>query len=121
MIDGQAVEQVTNFKYLGSYISDDGRSLTDVKTRVALAKEAFNKRKEFLSKRMNRTLKKRMIKTLIWPVALYGCETWTLRKMEIDKLEACEMWLWRSMEWVSWRDRVKNEDVLKMRANQKYM
>jgi hypothetical protein len=114
VIDGQTVEQVTNFKYLGSYISDDGRSLTDVKTRVALAKEAFNKRKELLSKKMNRTLKKRMIKTLIWPVALYGCETWTLRKMEIDKLEAFEMWLWRSMERVSWRDRVKNEDVLKM-------
>ena len=79
-IDGQRLEQVTNFKYLGSFISEDGRNLVDIKTRIVLAKQAFNNRKELLTKQMKKPLKKRMIRTLVWPVALYGCETWTLRK-----------------------------------------
>ena len=78
-INGQRVEQVKNFKYLGSIISEDGYNLIDIKSRIALAKEAFNKRKEFLTKgRLSRTLRKRMVKVLVWPVVLYGCETWTL-------------------------------------------
>ncbi len=57
-VDGQRVEQVQSFKYLGSIISEDGRSLTDVKYRIALAKEAFNKSKELLTKGLSQTLKK---------------------------------------------------------------
>jgi hypothetical protein len=77
--DGQRVEQVKNFEYLGSIISEDGYNLVDVKTRIALAKEAFNKRKESLTKGgLSRTLKMRIVKVLVWPVVLYGCETWTL-------------------------------------------
>ena len=50
----------------------------------------------------------------MWPVVLYGCETWTLRRAEIDKLEALEMWIWRRLERVCWQDRIKNEEVLSM-------
>jgi len=74
-VDGQRVEQVQSFKYLGSNISEDGRSLTDVIFRIALEKEAFNKRKEPLTKGFSQTLKKRLVKVLIWPVVLYGCKT----------------------------------------------
>ena len=49
---------------------------------------------------------------MVWPVALYGSETWTLRKAERDKLEAFEMWIWRRMERVSWKDKKSNEQVL---------
>ena len=52
------------------------------------------------------------MKILIWPVVLYGCETWTLLEEEIDRLQALEMWLWRGIEKISWRDRVSNQDVL---------
>src|SRR5678816_87828 len=113
-IDDQEIEQVSNFKYLGSLISEDGRCLIDVKARIALAKDAFNKRKEFLTGGLSGTLKKRMVKVLVWPVALYGCETWTLKKEEKDKLEALEMWLWRKLEKVNWSDRLSNEEVLTM-------
>ena len=113
-IDDQEIEQVSNFKYLGSLISEDGRCLIDVKTRIALAKDAFNKRKEFLTGGLSGTLKKRMVKVLVWPVAIYGCETWTLKKEEKDKLEALEMWLWRKLEKVNWSDRISNEEVLTM-------
>ena len=56
-----------------------------------MGKEAFNKRRELMTGGMDREVKKRLVKALVWPVALYGCETWTLRKMEIDRLKAFEM------------------------------
>ena len=64
-IDDQGKEQVSNFKYLVSVISEDGRCLVDVKTRIALAKDAFNKRKDFVKGGLNGTLKKRMVKVLV--------------------------------------------------------
>ena len=53
-----------------------------------------------------------MVKTLVWPVVLYGCETWTMRKEEINRSNALEMWVWRRMEKVSWMDKRTNEQVL---------
>ena len=53
-----------------------------------------------------------MVKTLVWPVALYGCETWSMKKEVVDKLNAFEMWLWRRMEKVRWQDKKTNEEVL---------
>ena len=75
IVEGQRVEQVERFKYLGSVITEDGRCIKEVKQRIGMAKDSFNKRKELLIKSMSKGLKKRMIKTLVWPVALYGCET----------------------------------------------
>ena len=71
-----------------------------------MAKEAFSKRKELLTKRFSRRVKKKLIKTLMWTMLLYGCETRTLRKEEIMSFEAVEMWLWRMMEKISYTERV---------------
>ena len=85
----------------------------DVKTRIAFAKEVFNKRKEFLTKGgLSSTLRKRMVKVLVWPVVLYDCDTWTLRGEEINRLEALEMWFWRKLEKIKWKDRISNDEVL---------
>ncbi len=91
VIDGKQVAQVDRFKYLGAVMTQDGECTAAVKERIGMAKDAFNKRKELLKKSFSRGLKKRLVKCLIWPVALYGCETWTLRKSEKDKLEAFEI------------------------------
>src|SRR5437867_5232738 len=64
-VDGLRIEQVKSFKYLGSVITEDERSHSDVKVRIAMAKDAFNKRKEFLTKGLSRRLKKRMVKVLV--------------------------------------------------------
>ena len=101
MLDGVEVEQVPRFKYLGAWMTEDGRSDLEVRTRMALAKEAFCKRRELLTKGLSRETKKKMIKALVWSVALYGCETWTLKLEERRRIEALEMWLWRRMERIS--------------------
>ena len=77
-----------------------------------MAKDAFNKRRELLTKRMSINFKKRVIKIIVWSVALYGSETWMLRKKERDKLEAFEMWMWRNMMKISWQEHKTNEYVL---------
>jgi hypothetical protein len=85
----------------------------DIKARIGMAKNAFNNKKELLCRRMSKELKKKIVKTVIWPVAFYGCETWTLRDAECKRLEAFEMWVWRRMEKLSYKDRVTNDEVLK--------
>src|SRR6476469_1253799 len=80
--EGQSVKQVSKFRYLGSLISEDGRCLDDVKIRIGMAKDAFNKRKQLITRSIRVDLRKRLVKTLAWTVVLYGCETWTMRKEE---------------------------------------
>ena len=59
-------------------------------------------------------MKKKIVKAVIWPVALYAAETWTLRKEEIRRLDAFEMWLWRKMEKISWTEKKTNDEVLQI-------
>src|SRR6476469_8440634 len=89
-VEGQSVEHVSKFRYLGSLISENGICLVDVKTRIGMAKDAFNKRKELLTRSIRVDLRKRLVKTLVWPVVLYGCQTWTMRKEEINRLNSSE-------------------------------
>ena len=70
---------MNKLRYLGSFISEDGRCLDNIKTRIGMAKDAFNKRKKLLTRSIRVSLRKRFVKTLVWPVVLYGCETWTMR------------------------------------------
>src|SRR6218665_456134 len=69
-IDGEIVKRI---RYLGSIITSDGRCETEIKTRIGMAKNAFNQRKELLSKNLNKDIKKRIIEAIIWSVALYAC------------------------------------------------
>jgi hypothetical protein len=57
-------------------------------------------------------LRKKLVKCYAWSIALYGAETWTLRKVDQKYLESFEMWCWRRMKKISWTDRVRNEEVL---------
>jgi len=79
-------------------LTQNGVCLATIKEKIGMEKDAFHKRRELLTKRFNKEMKNKMVKCLVWPVALYGCETWTLRKAEMDRLEAFEMWIWKRME-----------------------
>jgi len=107
------LEQVKQYCYLGSMIEEGNRSLTEIKRRIAMAKQAFqNKKSVFVNSHISMQTRKKFLKTLVWSVLTYGCETWTLGKQERTKLEAAEMWFWRRMTKTSWTERKSNVIIL---------
>jgi hypothetical protein len=112
MIDQKQLENVECFKYLGRMLTNDGRCTREIKSRIATAKAAFNKKKTLFTSTLDLNLRKKLLKCYIWGIALYGAETWTLRVVDRKHLESFEMWCWRRMEKISWTDRVRNEEVL---------
>ncbi|KAI5755057.1 hypothetical protein M8J77_013699 [Diaphorina citri] len=112
-IENEPIQQVKEFCYLGSLISQDNKSTREIRRRIVLAKQAFEKKKTILTnKNLSLSTRKKFIKTYIWSILLYGCETWTMGKYERERLEAMEMWLWRRMTRTSWMERKRNEKIL---------
>jgi putative lipoic acid-binding regulatory protein len=82
MIDRKQLENVEYFNYLGSMITNDARCTREMKSRIAMAKAAFNKKKNLFSSKLDLYLSKKLVKCYIWSIALYGAETWILRKVD---------------------------------------
>ena len=82
-----------------------------IKSRIAMAKAAFNKKKNLFTSKLELNLRKRLVRCYVWSIALYGAETWTLRATDQKHLESFEMWCWSWMEKISWTDHVRNEEV----------
>lgn len=111
-IQGEVIEKVGKVKFLGSYITTDGESTVDIKCRIGCAKAVATSMTDvWKSRELSRRLKVQLAKSLVVSVALYACETWTLRKQEEVMIEAFEMWLWRRVLRVSWTERRTNEWV----------
>ena len=82
-VDGEEIEQVDAMKYLDATLTEDGRSKTEIKIRIAKAKSSFSEMKNLLtSKELTLNLRKRLLNCYIYPIFLYGAETWTLTKAE---------------------------------------
>ena len=96
------------YKYLGSMLTNDGRCTCESKSRIAMAKAAFSKKKTLFTRKLELNLRKKLIKCYIWSIALYGAETWILRAADQKYLGSFEMWCWRRMEKISWADHVRN-------------
>ena len=88
-VDGQ-VKQVSQFRYLGSLISEDGYCTKEIRSRIEMAKKLLMEKKKLFTGEMYLELKKRIMKCLVWSVALYAAETWTLT--ETDRRN--EIWIW---------------------------
>jgi hypothetical protein len=99
---------VEYLNYLGSIITSDARCTREIKSRIAMAKAAFNKKKNFFTSKLELNLRKKLAKRYIWSIALCGAEMWTLGKVHQKYLESFEMLCWRRMEKISWTDRVRN-------------
>ena len=97
-------------------LTNDGRCTCEIKSRIAVAKAAFNKKKTLFTSILDLNLRKKLVKCYIWSMALYGAETWSLRVAYKKYLESFEMWCWRRMEKISWTNHVRNEEVL-LRVN----
>ena len=114
MLNGKKLKQVQHFKYLGSIITEDGRSEKEIKTRIGIAKTTFEKQKKILANvNMNWNLRFRFLKSFVWSTLSYGCESWTISTNMKKRLEATEMWFLRRMMRISWTEMVTNEEVLR--------
>jgi hypothetical protein len=112
MIDQKQLENVEYFNYLGRIMTKDARCTREIKSRIAIAKASFNKKKNLFTSKLDLNLRNKLVKCYIWSTALYSAETWTLRKVYHKYMESFEMWCWRKMETISWTNRVRNEEVL---------
>ena len=114
-INGNKVQQVECFRYLGSMFTSDGRCDKEIRARIGRAKSAFADLKQLLvNRKISTSTRMRLLKTYVWSVMLYGSETWTISKIMQKRLEAAEMWFLRRMMKISWTERKTNEQVLNM-------
>ena len=108
-------KEVEHFNYLFSVITRDGYCTREIKMRVAIAKEAFNRKMSLLTNKLDIELKKKLVRCYVWNIAFYGSEIWTRKKKLSEKyFESLEMWCWRRMEKIKWSDKVTNEQVLEV-------
>ena len=113
-IDGVAIEQVHSFTYLGQLIKDNGRCEEEVLRRIGIAKSAFNSMSSTLTSRSISTRTRlRLVKCYVFSTLYYGCETWTLNKKLLSRLDAFEMWMYRKMLKVPWTRKETNKNILK--------
>ena len=118
MIDQKQLENVELFDYLGSVLTNDRRCMCEIKSRIAMTRAAFNKKKKTLfTSKLDINLREKLVKCYIWSMAFYGAETWMLWTADQKYLESFETWCWRRMEKISWTDHVRNEEVL-LRVNE---
>ena len=113
-IDGETVDTVSDFTSLGSKITVDGDCSHQIKRRLLLGRKAMtNLDSIFKSRDITLPTKVRLVKAMVFPVVMYGCESWTVKKAERQRIDAFELWCWRRPLRVPWTARRPNQSILK--------
>ena len=113
-IDRETVETVADFIFLGSKIPVDGNCSHEIKTCLLLGRKAMTNLDSLLKSRdITLPTKVHPVKALVFPVVMYGCESWTIRKAECWRVDAFELWYWRRLLRVPWNARRSSQSVLK--------
>ena len=113
-IDGETVETVPDFVLKGSKVTADGDCSHDIKRRLLLGRKVMtNLDSIFKSKHITLLTKVRLVKAMVFPVVMHGCESWTVKKAEHQKIDAFEPWCWRRLWRVPWTARRSNQSILK--------
>ena len=108
------METVTDFIFLGSKITADGDCSHEIKRRLLLGRKAITNLDSILKSRdITLPTKVCTVKAMIFPVVMYGCESWTIKKAEHQRIDAFELWCWRRLLRVSWTARRSNQSILK--------
>ena len=112
-IDGETMETVTDFIFFGSKITADGDCSHEIKRRLLLRRKAMTNLDSILKSRdISLPTKVCLVKAMVFPVVLYGCESWTMKKAEGQRIDAFELWCWRLLR-VLWTARRSNQYILK--------
>jgi len=113
-IEGETVETVSDFILGGSKITADGYCSHEIKRRLLLGRKVMTNLDSILKSRdITLPTKVRLVKAVVFPVVMYGCESWTLKKAEHQRIDAFELWCWRRLLRVPWTARRSNKSILK--------
>ena len=114
VIDGETVETVADFILGGSKITADGDCSHEIKRRLLLGRKVMTNLDSILKSRdITLPTKVCLVKAMVFPVVMYGCESWTVKKAERRKIDAFELWCWRRLLRVPWTARRSNQSILK--------
>ena len=113
-INGETVETVADFIFLGSKITADGDCSREIKRRLLLGRKVMTNLDSMLKSR-NITLPTKvcLVKAMVFPMVMYGCESWGVKKAERRRIDAFELWCWRRLLRVRWTARRSNQSILK--------
>ena len=113
-IDGETVKTVSDFIWGGSKITADGDCSHEIKRRLLLgSKVKTNLDSIFKSRDITLPTKVRLVNTVVFPVVMYGCKSWTVKKAERQRIDAFQLWFWRRLLRVPWTARRSNQFILK--------
>ena len=113
-IDGETVEAVSDFILGSSKITADGDCSLEIKRHLLLGMKVMTNLDSILKSRdITLTTKVHLVKAMVFPVVMYGCESWTVKKAECQKFDAFELWYWRRLLRVPWTTRKSNQSILK--------
>ena len=113
-IDGETVETVSDFIFLGSKITADDDCSHEIKRHLLLGRKVLTKLDSILKSRdITLPTKVHLVKAMVFPVVMYGCESWTVKKAEHQRIDAFELQCWRRLLRVPWTARRSNQSILK--------
>ena len=113
-IDGEIVETMADFIFLGSQITADGDCSHEIKRRLLLGRKVMTNLDSILKNRdITLSTKVHLVKAIVFPVVMYGCESWTIKKAERQRIDAFELSCWRRLLRVPWTARRSNQSILK--------
>ena len=113
-IDGETVEKVADFNLGSSKITADGDCSHEIKRRLLLGRKVMTNLDTILKIRdITLSTKVHLVKAMVFPVVMYGCESWTIKKAERRRIDAFEVWCWRRLLRVPWTARRSNQSILK--------
>ena len=113
-LDGETVETVADYIFLGSKITADGDCSHEIKRCLLLGRKAMTNLDSILkSREITLQTKVHLVKAMFFPVVMYGCESWTIKKDEHWRIDAFELWCWRRLLRVPWTARRSNQSILK--------
>ena len=113
-IDGETVETVTDFIFLGSKITADGDCCHEIKRCLLLGRKVMtNLDSIFKSRDITLPTNVHLVKAMVFPVVMYGFDSWTIKKAEHQRIDPFELWCWRRLLRVPWTARRSNQSILK--------
>ena len=113
-IDGETVETVTDFILGGSKITADGDCSHEIKRHLLLGRKVLTNLDSILQSRdITLPMKVHLVKAMVFPVFIYGCESWTIKKAECRRIDGFELWCWKRLLSVPWTARRSNQSILK--------